>query len=142
MDEKVVLRFNDGTVMKGYVEDFSQTQSEIIFKDVVSNSLMRVSVAALKAIFFVRTFEGNPDYDELKRYGISERRGRRIFLRFNDGESLVGYVEDNDLPWERGFFLSKIKDNKTGFFVIPVDPGSNNIKVYVVLKSVKDITLI
>ena len=54
---------------------------------------------------------------------------------------MIGYLE-GDMPWEKGFFISKPDEKKTGFFLMPADEGSNNIKVFVIGASVKDITAI
>jgi hypothetical protein len=57
-------------------------------------------------------------------------------VRFKDGERLSGYLE-GDVPWQRGFFLESKKD---GFFIIPSDDQTNNIKVFVVSTSVTNVT--
>ncbi len=64
-----------------------------------------------------------------------------MFVRFKDGESMIGYLE-GDMPWEKGFFISKPDEKKAVFFLMPADEGSNNIKVFVIGASVKDITAI
>ena len=43
--------------------------------------------------------------------------------------------------WKKGFFLSKPDKRIKGFFLIPVDSDSNNIKVFVVGSAIRDITL-
>jgi len=48
------------------------------------------------------------------------------------------YIEGG-VPWEKGFFLEPQKG--PGFFLIPVDHNSNNIKVFVVASSVWDVTV-
>jgi hypothetical protein len=54
---------------------------------------------------------------------------------------MVGYLQGK-VPWDKGFFLSKPDKVKKGFFLVPVDEDSNNIKVFVVYSAVKDITAI
>jgi len=46
------------------------------------------------------------------------------------------------VPWERGFFLSKKDSDLKGFFLLPVDEDTNNIKVFVVASSVDDVTVV
>ena len=73
-------------------------------------------------------------------FGIRENIGRKVYIRFNDGESMMGYLE-GDIPWEKGFYLSKPASALKGFFLVPVDVDSNNKKVFVISSSIKDITL-
>jgi len=138
-EEKVVMRFNDGSLLKGYLGGFSQDSQEVSFEELGRDNVRYIPVQELKAIFFVKTFEGDKEYREKKRYGLRKREGRKIFIRFKDGESMVGHLQ-GDMPWDKGFFLSRPDEKKTGFFLVPVDEESNNIKVFVVRSSVKDIT--
>ncbi len=139
--DKVVIRFNNGDLLKGYLKEFSQESPAVSFQELGGNVSREIAVEALKAIFFVRTFEGDSDYKEKKRYGIRKKEGRKIFVQFKDGESMVGFLQ-GDMPWDRGFHISKPDGKKTGFFIIPVDEDSNNIKVYIFKLSLKDVTAI
>lgn len=141
MSDKVVARFNDGRVVKGYLKDFSINKDSIIVEEVEKKEKYIIPVEELKALFFVKTFEGDSAYREKKAYGIRKSTGRKVFVRFNDGESLVGFIE-GELPWKKGFFLSKSQTENKGFFLIPVDEEGNNIKIFVVGSSIKDITSI
>ncbi len=136
--EKVVLRFIDGSTLKGYMENFAPSDGLVEIKK-LSGEREVVPIDRLKAIFFVRTFEGDPEYNEKKAFQGSGIRLKRVFVKFKDGESMTGYIE-GDVPWQKGFFLEQSKKN--GFFLLPTDDKSNNIKVYVVAKAVKDVTLI
>lgn len=104
-------------------------------------SVHTIPIEKLKAIFFVKTFKGDSKYREKKRYGLRQSEGRKIFVRFKDGESLVGYLQ-GDMPWDKGFFLSKPDKKKVGFFLVPVDVESNNIRVFIMSSSVRDITVL
>jgi len=101
---------------------------------------IEVPAEELKAVFFVRSFEGDSGYKERKSY-TGRGPGRKIYIRFADNESLIGHTE-GDTPWQGGYFLTKPERGKTGFFVRPADSESNNTKVYVFNSAVKDITLI
>lgn len=140
-DDKVVLRFDNGTLLKGYIKEFSQGSHHVLFEEIGGDSYRNIPVQELKAIFFVRTFEGDSEYREKKRYGIRKREGRKIFIRFKDGESMAGYLQ-GDMPWDKGFFLSRPDEKKIGFFLVPADEDSNNSKVFVIKSSVRDITLL
>ncbi len=139
--DKAVLRFNDGRLMKGYLELFSADQPVVKIKAAGTGEQFSVNTDELKAIFFVRSFEGKIGYHEKKVYGISKPRGHRVFIKFTDGEGLVGFLE-GDVPWDKGFFLSKQDRNLKGFYLLPVDLDSNNIKVFVIASSVKDVTVV
>ena len=109
--ERVILRFLDKRLMKGYLEKFSPSDETVSIKG--EDSVMTVvGLGELKGIFFVR---------------------------FRDGESMVGFVE-GEVPWEKGFFLHAERNN--GFFVKPVDDTSNNIKIFVVAASIDDVTVV
>jgi len=136
--EKVVLRFMDGSILKGYVENFASSDEVVEIKK-LSGEKEVVPVERLKAIFFVKTFEGDPEYNEKKAFHSSGIRLKRVFVKFKDGESMTGYIE-GEVPWQKGFFLEEGK--KKGFFLLPTDDKSNNIKVYVVAKAVRDVTLV
>ncbi len=138
-DDKVVLRFLNGGLMKGHLKEFSQDAQEIVFEALVKDGVKKIPANDLKAIFFVKTFEGDREYREKKKYGIRKKEGRKIFVKFKDGESMVGYLQ-GEMPWDKGFFLSKPDNKRTGFFLVPVDEDSNNLKIFVVRSSVKDIT--
>jgi hypothetical protein len=96
-----------------------------------------VKISDLKAIFFVRTFEGDKTYSDKKSFIRATAKGKKVFVRFYDGESMMGHIE-GQVPWEKGFFLEA---KKGGFFLIPVDEQSNNIRVFVVANSVQDVTV-
>lgn len=141
INQKAVLRFNNGTTLKGYMKDFNPKNDKVTVEEAKTGGTHSVRIDELKAIFFIRSFEGNSSHKEKKLYGISGNRGHRLFIKFNDGESLVGFLE-GDVPWERGFFLSKHGKDLRGFFILPVDLDSNNIKVFVIASSVKDVTVV
>ena len=136
--EKVILRFLDRRMIKGYLDDFSPSQRSVSVED-ESSKRHNIDIKELKGIFFVKSFEGDKRYKEKKSFGGTQQAGKRIFVRFKDGESMIGYVE-GDVPWKKGFFLESEK--KTGFFLIPVDNASNNMKVFVVATSIDDVTVI
>ena len=138
--EKVVLRFINGKILKGYIKDFTAYADIAVIQEVETDKDHGIPIQKLKAIFFVKTFEGNSAHSDKKLFGIRENIGRKVYIRFNDGESMMGYLE-GDIPWEKGFYLSKPTGALKGFFLVPVDVDSNNKKVFVVSSSIKDITL-
>lgn len=135
--EKVVIRYVDGRIVKGYLLKFSPSEREVIIED-LSSERVQINMSELKAIFFVRTFEGDRSHVETKSFLGSIPRGKRVFVRFKDGEAMTGYAE-GEIPWLKGFFLESSKG--AGFFLIPVDSQSNNIKVFVVADAVRDVSV-
>lgn len=139
--EKVVCRFNDGRILKGYLNNFKPEMPELQLNEDGTGQVSSIKVGDLKAIFFVRSFAGDHEYKEKKTYGVNRPKGNRAFIRFKDGESLVGFL-DGDVPWKRGFFLSRHGTEMQGFYLLPVDGGANNIRVFVVASSINDVTVV
>ncbi len=140
VSEKVVVRLNDGSLLKGYLRDFSPALPELSFEEAGTAVTKPVKLEDVKAVFFVKSFEGDRGYRDKKSYGYAPVKGQRVFVKFNDGESLVGFLE-GEVPWERGFFLSRQRSLK-GFYLLPADEDTNNTKVFVVASSVGDVTVV
>jgi hypothetical protein len=126
---KIVIRFADGQIDKGYSHDFFPNRPLFhLFKKLpASESSMskEVRVAELKAVFFVKTFAGDPNYKERKRFVEGDvAQGRRAEVAFLDGEILQGSVLGYD-------------PKGSGFFLFPSDPKSNNRRVFVLNSAVK-----
>ena len=137
--EKIVARFRDGRLLKGFVRNFSIESDTLIMSD-QTNKENRVPMEELKAIFFVKSFEGSSRYVERKVFGSRKNLGRKVFVKFIDKESLVGFIE-GEIPWDKGFSLSKLGKGAKGFFLIPVDEDSNNKRVFVVGSSIENVTI-
>ena len=131
---RIVVHFKDGKLIKGYTHDFTPVKDTFHLTSELEEDkgkIYEVFCPNLKAIFFVRTLSGNKDYKEKKRFNevdTSGLRGIKIKIEFNDGEIMCGIS------------LGYSKKRK-GFFVIPVDPQSNNERVYVVASAVRDVKL-
>ena len=138
--ENVVVRLNSGKLLKGYVRDFSVHSNVVVLEEFESRQELRIPIIEVKAIFFVRTFEGDKSYREKKSYGLRQNLGRKVYIKFRDGEAMMGFIEGK-IPWEKGFFISNPDNKVKGFHLIPTDSGSNNIKVFVVGSSIKDMTI-
>lgn len=122
----VVARFVDGRVLKGTTQDFAPHKPIFhlyVWDDPTARALA-VPVKELKALFFVRSYDGNPKHVEDRDLAKAKGQGRKIVVTFADGEVLGG-------------FTTGYSKDKQGFFVIPVDPKSNNSRVYVVTAAVK-----
>jgi hypothetical protein len=139
-EKKVVARFKDGTLVKGYVRHFRIEADAITLREPKTHTLRSVPINDLKAVFFVKTFSGYREYVERKAFGLRNHPGCKIYIKFSDRESILGYV-DGDVPWDRGFSLAKLGKKAKGFFLVPVDGNSNNNRIFVVGSSIKDITM-
>ena len=126
---KVVVRYLDGRVIKGFTQDFFPNKDRFHFHHAAKSSgeSVEVMVKDLKAIFFVQDFEGNAQYSERKSYGEGERtQGRKVEVTFADGEVLVGSTMGYD-------------PKRPGFFIFPADPKSNNMRAFAVSSAVKKV---
>jgi len=140
-NERSVVRLNDGSLLKGYLKDFSPRVEAIVLEEAETGKFHTFKTGEMKAVFFVKSFEGDIDYRDRKSYGVRKPVGNRVFVKFKDGERLVGFV-DGKVPWEKGFFLSKKENEGKGFFLLPADEDTNNIKVFVISSSVDDVTVV
>jgi len=126
---KMVVRFADGGIKKGYSQDFFPSKPMFhLSRNPVGGPQEpeEIKVADLKAIFFVNSLEGNPDYKERREFAEGESsKGRKVEVAFADGEMMQGSI--------LGY-----NGKEAGFFLFPVDPKSNNMKVFVVNASVKE----
>lgn len=133
--QKVILRYADGKLEKGYLIDGTALGDVVAYED-ESRTPLSVNIQQLKAIFFVKDFDGDKAYRERKAFTGKRPASRRVFLRFKDGESMTGYLDGNT-PWKKGFFLEP--QPGPGFYLIPVDDASNNTKMFVVTSAVRDV---
>ena len=124
---KVVARYIDGRIAKGLSQDFfpNKDRFHVYLMENPSGEAVEILVKELKAVFFVRDFVGNARYNERKEYIPEDKpSGRKIEVTFADGEVLVGTTLGYD-------------PKRSGFFLFPADPKSNNVRVFAVATAVK-----
>ncbi len=125
----VVARYNDGRVLKGTTRDFSANRTMFHIEVQDSGEVVELRCRQLKALFFVRTLEGDSSRQDLRGFvdGPQETsHGRKIAVRFRDSEFLCGYT----LSWS---------PDREGFFLFPADTGGNNQRIYVVTAATQEI---
>lgn len=125
---KAVVAFLDGRRLKGYIYNFS-AQKDCFRLFLEHDTLQRegadVQIKDLKAIFFAKDFVGNKEYTE-SQILTSQNGCRKAEVTFQDGEKLVGTTDAYNAQ-------------KIGFFLVPADPRSNNLRVFVITKNASQI---
>ena len=124
---KVVVRFKDGSIMKGKTNDFFPNKTSFHL-ETLNGETKTIDVEQLKAFFWVKDFEGNKNYDEDYEDEIAGT-GRKIIVKFSDGESIIGYT--------LGY-----SPDRQGFFMTPADLKSNNQRIFVIKSASEKIEFI
>lgn len=119
---KVVAAYLDGRRLKGYVHDFSPVRDHVfLFPEGMEPKPgehgIRVGFSELKALFFVKSFAGDPTHIDLAD-GFP-RPGKKVEVTFADGEKIVGFTVAYNLK-------------NPGFFLQPLDQAGNNDHIFVV----------
>ncbi|HEX2464922.1 MAG TPA: hypothetical protein VHR17_09865 [Thermoanaerobaculia bacterium] len=128
MRSKLVVRYMDGRVVKGWSPDLFPNKPTFHVTDWETNETIEVQLSELKGVFFVKDYTSGPDrhrrYD-LERAGL----GRRVRVRFSDGEVIEGYTN--------GY-----SGDRLAFFVFPPDPEDNTERMLVVTKATTEVKLV
>lgn len=127
LQNKIVLHYQDGHIIKGSTGDFSPEKPWFHFTKKTTGETIKVDPSGLKGIFFVKNFDGNPTYKEridMERPGL----GRRVMVCFKDGENIFGYT-------------TGVSPGRKGFFLFFSDPEGNNEKVFVLTAATQDVLL-
>ncbi len=123
---KVVLRYIDGAILKGYARNLHPHRPTFHFQAAAEGTFVReLSVDGLKALFLEKSFEGDPDYRERNEFVAGDMPCEsKVEVTFRDGEIMQGCIVGYH-PEQPGFFLR------------PADPESNNILVLARSSAVK-----
>jgi hypothetical protein len=128
---KVVARFADGRVIKGITADFFQNKEIFHLRPATAPEAekpMEISTKELKALFFVRDYQGQPQHVEKKEFDPAQPvPGRKIRVTFKDGETLVGTT-------------TGYQPGRPGFFLVPADAGSNTERCFVISAAARSVT--
>ena len=124
---KVVVRFKDGTVMKGQTSNFFPNKASFNL-ETSDGEHPEIYVENLKAVFFVKDLLGNREH--VKRYEDNiAGAGRKIKVRFVDGEEIIGYT--------LGY-----SPDRQGFIMTPADLKGNNERAFVVASATENVEFI
>lgn len=133
IQNKIVVRFQDGRIVKGHTSDFLPTKPtfHVSLLDAPRDAKpIDVQIADVKAIFFVKDFVGDRERKKKQEFPTGKPVvGRKIRVLFQDGETLVGTTQGYD-------------STRPGFFVIPADNESNNDRCFVVTRATKQVSFI
>ena len=127
----VVVRYKNGEVFKGTTANFFP-QKPIFHLISLQGGSKEITIADLKAVFFVRSLSGDSTFQEPKEFTGDDTgagKGRKAKVVCNDGEVMIGFCP------------SYRKDLK-GFFLFPADKNSNNERIFVIAEGVKSVELI
>ena len=127
----VVARYRDGRTIKGATYDFGPQKKafHVVPLGEEGGKVSKVLLSELKAVFFVKSLEGKQKRP-LTREVIEEKAEpaglMKVKITFFDGETLVGTTHGYTLERE-------------GFFIVPLEGDSNNLRIFVVSKAVQQV---
>jgi len=142
---KVIARLRDGTLVRGYI-DMSPAEDPTSFLERIagahppvitlrpaeSDEAHSIPLDSLKALFFVKSFEGRKEHREVKFFDKNPPiKGLWVRVQFFDKESLEGIIH-NGIE----FIVNP------GFLLKPPDPAGNNTVLYVVKSSLADFRIL
>ncbi len=134
----VVAKYRDGRMIKGITYNFG-TGKKVFHVIPVSEENeakvrkgVEIHLSDLKAVFFVKSLEGRKGPISLKGLLQEEKEeasALKVKVTFHDGESLMGTTH--------GY-----SRNREGFFMVPLEKESNNLRIYVIFNSTKEIEIL
>jgi len=133
VQNKIVVHYQDGRILKGTTTDFYPNKERFHVTQIdapLGSKPVEVLISQLKAIFFVKDYKGKPEREDKKEFDPAKPpMGRKIRVRFIDGEEILGTTQG----YQAG---------RSGFFVIPADPDSNNERCFVVAAATQEVSLV
>ena len=123
---KVVVKFLNGTVLKGHTMDFSPNKDTFHLAVSPDQPPQAISVAGCKAIFFVKDYQGNKTRKDEYDFEKARTMGKKAEVIFQDGEKILGFFQ---------FFHPGNLVN----FLLPADTGNNNQRVAIIKGTYKEV---
>jgi hypothetical protein len=126
---RVVVRYATGQTRKGTTQDFRPASPRFHLIPADGSRVIEVQVDQCKAVFFVRDFAGSPERSKLRGFlaaPAETRHGKKVAVLFRDGELVCGYT-------------LTFSPDRAGFFMVPADPGSNNLRIYAVTAAAAEV---
>lgn len=134
LENKVVARYRDGSMVKGITYDFAPLKKifHIVSNDNGEKTTHTIIPPDLKALFFVQSLDGNK-YATISHNGSGEDVNapgvKKLKITFFDGEVLL-CTSHVYVPV------------KEAFFVNPIEKDSNNIRIYINSSAVKQVDIL
>jgi hypothetical protein len=134
LKRKAVVKYQNGEIIKGWVEDFKPERESFILYPLIEYSeeeRIEIEFSSLKAVFFVKDFIGDKNYQKVRTFNVDIKitpSQRKLIVNFLDGEHLYGTSHSY------GRY-------KVGFFVYPIDPKDNSERIFVVHSAVESVRL-
>jgi len=134
LKKKVVVKYQNDEIVKGWVEEFSpEKESFILFPlfEYSEEERMEIRLASLKAVFFVKDFTGDKNYKKVRTFNVDLKitpSQRKLIVNFLDGEHLYGTSHSY------GRY-------KIGFFVYPIDQKDNSKRIFVIHSAIESVRL-
>ena len=130
---KIVVKFKDGKILKGWSTDFGPNKEifHLHTLEEYGKDILEIETSSLKAVFFVKDYKGNKDYEKVRTFKGSPKgppTERKIVIIFKDGENFYGTTHSYN-------------SERKGFFVYPIDPKDNNDRVFVINPAVNSVKL-
>ncbi len=130
MQEKVVAHYKNGKTQRGYTHDFKpDTDTFHLLPSEGGGIPTAIRLDELKALFYVKDYGSmRRQVDRAKRFGGEggQSQSQRTIVEFRDGEKIWGFTEEYSA-------------NSLGFYFVPADPQENNMRIFIVNSSVKQI---
>ena len=134
LKKKAVVKYQNGEIIKGWVEDFRPDRESFILFPLIEYSeeeSLEIKFSSLKAVFFVKDFIGDKDYKKVRTFNVDYKitpSQRKLIVNFKDGEHLYGTSHSYG-------------KYKVGFFVYPIDSKNNNERIFAVHKAIESVRL-
>jgi len=134
LKKKAVVKYQNGEIIKGWVEDFKPDRQSFILFPLIEYSKeerMEINFNSLKAVYFVKDFIGNKNYKKVRTFDVDSKitpSQRKLIVNFANGEHLYGTTHSYG-------------KYKVGFFVYPIDPKDNSDRIFVIREAIKSVRL-
>lgn len=127
MTNKVVVKFKDNSIVKGQTNNFLPNKTFFHLQQLEGGQI-EVHIEDLKAIFFVKNYDGAKDHKKAYTDKVPGG-GRKIQVRFLDGETIVGYT-------------TGYSPDRPGFYIVPADIKGNNERIFVVKTATEKVEML
>jgi hypothetical protein len=136
--DMLVIQFGDRTV-KGYADrrqwpagdDINANEKPPVFRRLGSETAEEIPLDGVKAIFFVKSFEGKW-HDDLRFHDhLPAPECLWVRATFHDGEVIEGLIGNNATHVLHA-----------GFYMAPIDPEGNNWLIYILKNKLKDFQIL